>query len=80
MRRAAAFLALLTLGAAADAHAQTIRAARRDTLTAGATVTAAFSLHNPTSDIAHVTPRVLAPADWTVLMGTSPVAIAPGSS
>ena len=78
--RAAALLAVLTLGAAAEANAQTIRAGRRDTITAGATVTAAFSIHNPTGNITQLTPRVLAPADWTVLVGVGPLALAPGAS
>ena len=76
----AALLAGLTLGAAADAHAQTIRATRRDTIIAGSTVTAALTISNASSDILQLTPQVLAPPEWAVLMGATPMAIAPASS
>ena len=44
------------------------------------TVTAAFTISNTSGDIVHVTPRVQAPMDWPVLMGTTPFAIAPNNS
>ena len=85
MRRAALVLSLCSVAGAVPASGQTTdvlttRAARRDTIIATTTVTAAFTISNASGDIVHVTPRVNAPADWPVLMGTTPFAIAPNSS
>ncbi|HYC50747.1 MAG TPA: NEW3 domain-containing protein [Gemmatimonadaceae bacterium] len=80
MRRALALLGILALTATTDARAQTIRTPRRDTILAGTTVTAAFTVSNPTGDIVQLSPRVLPPANWTVLMGTTSMALAPSSS
>lgn len=77
----AVFLGVL-LCAASSAHAQgvRIRAVRRDTIVVGSTVTAAFGIANQRTDSIAFTPRVAAPQGWTVLMGTAPLALAPGSA
>jgi hypothetical protein len=86
MRRAwaAAILVLLSVVPAGAARAQRldlqVRATRRDTLVARATVTAAFAVANRGGDIVHVTPRIVTPADWVVLMGQTPFAIGPGAT
>ena len=75
--------ACITLGAAEPLRAQdaiAIRAARRDTIVAGTTVTAAFTVLNRLGDSVTVTPVVEAPKDWTVLMGGMQLVIAPSSS
>lgn len=72
-------LATLTLGASVSAHAQTglgIRAARRDTIRATATVTGAFAISNHRADSAEVMPHVETPKDWTVLTGGAPFPVA----
>jgi hypothetical protein len=68
---------------AAAAQAQeglAIRAARRDTVTAAATVTATFTIGSQRAESILVTPRVEAPADWTVLVGGAAIVLPPGSS
>lgn len=86
MRRAAFIVALGATAAGAtpslaqDGSVLSIRAARRDTITAAATVTAAFTVTNSSGDIVHVTPVLRTPADWPVLMGFTPFALAPNSS
>jgi hypothetical protein len=87
VRRAAlsVVLAILAAAGAEPSHAQdagvlAVRAARRDTITAGSTVTAAFTVTNASGDIVHVTPFVHPPADWPVLMGSTPFAVAPNAS
>lgn len=86
MRRAAFIVAVswLAAGATVTSAQETdvlrVRAARRDTITAATTITAAFTVTNASGDIVHVTPRVQAPADWPVLMGATPFAIAPNTS
>ena len=82
MRRAALITAIALLAGASSSAAQGadvlgVRATRRDTLVAATTVTAAFTVTNRSGDIVHVTPRIRAPEDWPVLMGTTPFAIAP---
>lgn len=75
-------LACLALGAG-GAHGQeglAIRAARRDTMIAGATVTAAFTIASQRPESVQVTPRVEAPRDWAILMGGAPMSLPPGSS
>lgn len=85
MRRALR-LALWMLGIAAapvlaqEADVLSVRAARRDTIVAASTVTVPFTVANRSGDIVHVRPLVRAPADWRVLMGTTPFAIAPNAS
>lgn len=62
----------LSLGGADLARAQSdlrIRASRRDTITAGATVTAAFAVSLARDDSVQVMPHIEVPSDWTVLMG-----------
>ena len=86
MRRArsAALAAALTLVGAALAHAQSdslrIRASRRDTIVAAATVTAAFSIVNPSDVAQDVTPSIHTPMDWSVLTGTAPMHLEPRST
>lgn len=75
--------ACMALGAVAPARAQeviTLKAARRDTIVARATVTAAFTVLNRLRDSVTVTPVVEAPKDWTVLMGGMQLTIGPSSS
>ena len=86
MRRAT-FLAVLvaliagaTPSSAQDASVLGVRAARRDTIAAATTVTAAFTVSNSTGDIVHVRPQLSTPADWPVLMGSTPFALAPNAS
>ena len=78
--------ALLTLAlqAPALAHAQTdeltIRAARRDSITAGASVTAVFSVRSKRPNAVEVMPHVEMPKDWTVLIGGTPFALGGGET
>jgi hypothetical protein len=65
---------------ASDPGDVTIRAARRDTITAGATVTAAFTIASRRSDSTVVTPRIELPKDWTLLMGGADVVVASRST
>lgn len=58
----------------------TIRAARRDTIIASTTVTAAFTVTNTSGDIVHVTPLLRGPADWAVLTGATPFAMPPNAT
>lgn len=86
MRRAAFIVAFTSIAAGAspssaqDANVLGVRAARRDTIIASTTVTAAFTVSNASGDIVHVTPVLRTPADWPVLMGSTPFALAPNSS
>jgi hypothetical protein len=86
VRRAAFIVALTALAAGAtsssaqDSDVLNVRATRRDTMTVSTTVTAAFTVRNASGDIVHVTPRVRAPDNWPVLMGTTPFAIAPNAA
>ncbi len=72
----------LTLSASGLSRAQdlSIRATRRDTIRAGATVTAAFIVSSAHADSMDVTPHVETPKDWTVLMGDAGAGIAARSS
>lgn len=54
-----------------DPQQLTVRATRRDTVRAGATVTSAFMVMNARQDSVEVTPSIETPKDWTVLMGNS---------
>src|SRR5436190_18696251 len=82
--RSAAFavLTLLALGSPLSAQSEglRIRATRRDSITAGATVTAAFAVSSARDDTVHVLPRVELPKDWTMLMGGAELAVAPRST
>jgi hypothetical protein len=62
---------LLTLGAQALAQSDelSIRASRRDSITAGASVTAVFSVTSLRADSIQVLPHIDMPKDWTVLLG-----------
>lgn len=67
---------------AASADAQSglsIRAARRDTVTAAATITAAFMLSSGRDDSATVRTRLELPPDWTALTGSDSLVVAPRS-
>ena len=81
--RSAAFAALMALALGSSLQAQTerlrIRAARRDTITAGSTVTAAFAVSSARDDTVHVMPHVELPKDWTMLMGGTAFSVAPRS-
>lgn len=73
----------LTVVALAAAEAQSglsIRAARRDTVRATATMTAAFMVANSRDDTVTVRPRLELPAEWTVLAGGDPILVGPRSS
>src|SRR5947208_793732 len=82
--RSAAFavLTLLALGSPLSAQSEglRIRATRRDSITAGATVTAAFAVSSARADTVHVLPHVELPTDWTMLMGGAELAVAPRST
>ena len=82
--RAVLAAAILTLGASTALIAQDgdirLRAARRDTIRAAATITSAFSISNGSPESAIVRLRIDAPADWTVLMGADSVTPPPGGS
>lgn len=70
-------------GTAEEALAQaglSIRAARRDTVTARATVSASFLIVNSRPDSAAVRTRLELPAEWTPLTGAGPIAVPPGSA
>lgn len=60
---------------AADPQQLSIRATRRDTIRAGATVTSAFLVANARDDSVQVMTHVQTPADWTVLMGKLPMTV-----
>jgi hypothetical protein len=82
--RQAVLVVLLGAAAFAPAVAQgdelRIRAARRDTVRAAATVTAGFAVTNARSDSVQVRARVEMPAEWTLLMGGAPFWVAAGST
>src|SRR5438477_3973089 len=82
--RSAAFAALMALALVSSLQAQNeglrIRAARRDSITAAATVTAAFAVSNARDDTAHVMAHVELPKDWVMLMGGAPFDVAPRST
>ena len=59
-----------------NADALTIRASRRDTVSAGATVTVAFTVANRRAREVLVVPRVEVPRDWTLLTGQAPFPLA----
>ena len=85
MRRRLPVLALglmlpVSLLAQGDVGGLTIRAARRDSLVARATVTAAFTIANGRDAAVQVLPHVDAPKDWTVLTGAAPVLLLPHES
>src|SRR5688572_25860914 len=81
--RTAVLAALLTLGAFVTLAGQDgeirIRATRRDTIRAGATVTAAFSVANAAPDTANLSARVDVPRDWSLLMAPQTLTV-PGRS
>jgi hypothetical protein len=57
-----------------------IRASRRDTVRAGATITAAFLVANRRDDTATVRMRLELPSDWIALTGGETLRVAPQSS
>lgn len=67
-------------GEQADSQQLGIRATRRDTIRAGATVTSAFLVSNSREDSVVATPRVETPKDWSVLMGNTPIGVGGRSS
>ena len=82
MRLRLVLLAAMT-AAVSSAEAQSglaIRATRRDTVRATATVTAAFMLSNARDDSAAVRTRLVLPAEWTALTGADTIRVAPRSS
>lgn len=82
MRLRLVLLAAMT-AAVSSAEAQSglaIRATRRDTVRATATVTAAFMLSNARDDSAAVRTRLELPAEWTALTGADTIRVAPRSS
>ena len=74
-----AALMLLAFGSTLSAQSEglSIRATRRDSLPAGATVTAAFAVSNGRADTVRVMPHVELPKDWTILMGGAEFSVAP---
>ena len=87
MSRRLALALTLALLAPASSRAQVgdsttlrIRAARRDTIRATSTVTAAFTVANSGSDSVSVMPHIEMPRDWTILMGGSALPVAGRSS
>jgi hypothetical protein len=84
VRRAFVTSLLAALLAPATARAQTdgltIRALRRDPITATSTVTAVFMVNNTRPDTVDVMPHVDIPKDWTVLLGGSSFQSYSGSS
>jgi len=83
--RCASFLgiaACFALGGARAAHAQAleIRAARRDTITAATTVSAAFTVGSQRADTVMLTPRVEVPTGWTVLTGATSFPVQSGAT
>ena len=65
---------------ASDPSQLSLRATRRDTIRAGATVTAAFLVTNARQDSVEVAPHVETPKDWTVLMGNAHLTVGGRSS
>jgi hypothetical protein len=86
MTRLLARVALVTLVLAGptQAAAQTIVVSARDTAAIiaapAATVTAALRITNRSAERVSIVPRVVAPADWSVPMGSQPFALAAGES
>ncbi|MEX2178911.1 MAG: hypothetical protein WD801_09390 [Gemmatimonadaceae bacterium] len=79
------FATLLTLSVGASAGAQDtdalgIRAARRDTIAASATVTAAFTVVNRRDEAVQVMPHVELPETWTMLTGGALLPVPPRST
>lgn len=72
-------LILVGWGSAAGQSDIAVRAARRDTIVAGASVSAVFAVRNGGADTARVVARVETPADWTVLIGGGAVLVPPGA-
>jgi hypothetical protein len=82
-------LAIACFAMASVAHAQsgpqsgalTVRAASGEStrIDAGGVSTSAFTVKNTSADTIHATPLLAVPRGWTVVMGTAPVAIAPGT-
>jgi len=83
-RAALALCAVLGLAASPlrGQNAETRAVAPRVTLTgeAGGTVTAARRITNGGTDTAAITPRLMLPAEWSVLLGATPFRLAPGES
>ena len=77
-----AALILLALHSRLSAQSEPlrVRATRRDSITAGATVTAVFAVSSGRDDTVHVMPHVELPKDWTILMGGTEFAVAPRST
>jgi hypothetical protein len=69
-----------TVSSAEAQSGLSIRATRRDTIRAAATVTAAFMLTNARDDTAAVRTRLELPAEWTALTGSDTIRVAPQSS
>jgi hypothetical protein len=79
VKRAGLLALLSTLAALHQAGAQdalAVRAVRRDTMTAGATVTAAFMATNARDDSVRITARLELPNDWSALTGAAPFPVA----
>jgi hypothetical protein len=67
--RALVLLVALTAQAVAQSGEVGIRASRRDSIKAGASVTAVFSVTHAGNDTVRVMPHLEMPKDWTVLLG-----------
>ena len=85
MRSRLALIAALALTLPASSRAQPdsalrIRAARRDTIRASSTATAAFTVWNARDARVDVLPHADVPKDWSVLMGGSMLSVAGHSS
>jgi len=81
--RSTLLAAVLTAVVGAQAEAQdglTIRATRRDTVQATATITAAFMVANRRDDSARVRTRLELPPDWSALTGGDTLHVGPGAS
>jgi hypothetical protein len=63
-----------------DPQQLAVRATRRDTMRAGATVTSAFMVMNARQDSVEVSPNIETPKDWTLLMGNATFTVGGGSS
>jgi hypothetical protein len=80
MSKVLVLLLALATPALGQSDELSIRAARRDSIVARASVTAVFSVTSRRADSVQVMPHVDMPKDWTVLLGALPFTIAGGAT
>ncbi len=83
-RLATAVIALHAMAAVARAQGGPLQLRSASTesarIEAGGVITAGFTVKNAGADSAHVQPTITVPRGWTVVMGSAPFTLAPGST